>query len=55
MAARGTTVIMECTCEHEHQDKIHGKDEKAKGKKMRVHNVGAKTARCTVCQREKSL
>lgn len=36
------TVIKKCACEHEYQDKAHGKD-------MRVHNKCVKGARCTVC------
>ena len=34
--------IKKCTCEHEQQDKMHGKG-------MRVHNECAKGVRCTVC------
>jgi len=39
-------LIKKCSCKHEGQDKIHGKDN-------RVHNPKAKDeVRCTVCQRE---
>lgn len=37
--------IIKCTCEHEAQDKLHGK-------KMRVYNPTVKGYRCTVCLKE---
>lgn len=45
------TKIVQCTCEHEFQDKTFGK-------KMRVHNKlqsspGNEKYRCTVCGKEK--
>lgn len=41
-------MVLICSCTHEAQDRIHGK-----GK--RVHNETKTTARCTVCQNEKTL
>ena len=39
-------MILNCTCEHESQDKIHGKG-------RRVHNLTGKYRhRCTVCGNE---
>lgn len=35
-------IIAKCKCEHEYQDKVHGKG-------MRVYNTGVKAAKCTVC------
>lgn len=40
------TEIKACTCEHEYQDKKHGKSK-------RVHNPCAKGYRCSVCGNEK--
>lgn len=36
--------IRSCTCQHESQDKLHGRG-------MRVFNLGFKGAKCTVCGR----
>jgi hypothetical protein len=43
------TAILKCDCEHDFQSKTYGKE-------RRLHNVGRddKTARCTVCGREKN-
>lgn len=43
------TKILECTCEHDYQDKKYGK-------KHRVHNYANKKEgwRCTVCNTVKS-
>ena len=38
----GGCMIIRCTCEHEFQDKVHGR-------KKRVHNQCNKGWRCTVC------
>lgn len=44
----GGTKLRRCKCEHKVQDQIHGY-------KMRVHNVGAKGDRCTVCSDLKTM
>ena len=45
-----TSKILTCTCEHEYQDKIYGKNK-------RVHNQtkkqDGKVWRCTVCSKER--
>lgn len=38
-------IVIKCTCEHEFQDRTHGKG-------MRVYNVGAKESKCTVCSKK---
>lgn len=43
-------MILQCTCEHKHQDKLYGRC-------YRVHNLckGGSIARCTVCNKEQSV
>ena len=38
----GGTEVLRCSCVNEYQDKKYGKQ-------MRVHNVGTKGSKCTVC------
>ena len=42
------TSIKQCTCKHEGQDKLHGKQN-------RIFNIDSTKCKCTVCGIEKSI
>ena len=44
----GMTLIKKCVCEHEYQDKIHGKNNRAMNDTGKSKGGSVKTYRCTV-------
>jgi len=44
---KAKTKIIECSCEHEYQDEMYGRNK-------RIHNVGITKTKCTVCSSVKS-
>ena len=47
------TKVVQCTCRHEQQDKMYGKNGRVANETTRVSSTANKhTYRCTVCGRE---
>lgn len=47
-----TTYKVQCTCKHEHQDKLHGQNVRLANRTKKPAPQGQVNVRCTVCSKE---
>lgn len=50
-----TAKILKCSCSHEAQDKIYGKNMRCMNRTTKSKTLGMATYRCTVCVREQTV
>jgi len=50
-----TAKILKCTCQHDYQDKIHGKNLRVMNMTTKNKSAGMDTYRCTICLREQTV